>query len=166
MTGQEYVNFHLNFKGDQNQNLPDLLIAILIENAHRETVGSGLNERIALVVGPLYVFEDSLSGDQTNSMVITGSGSSVSTPSGMLGRCREIFSYLFFLLPFKDYYHNYLIYQTLLQFSTKDLQLLLVKLTSKFPSNTNSVSSILLLYNINTMIKFVVKIFVEENVDF
>lgn len=98
MTGQEYVNFHLNFKGDQNQNLPDLLIAILIENAHRETVGSGLNERIALVVGPLYVFEDSLSGDQTNSMVITGSGSSVSTPSGMLGRCREIFSYLFFLL--------------------------------------------------------------------
>jgi len=83
MTGHEYVNFHLNFRGDQDQNLPKLLNAILVENAHRETVGTGIDEKIALVVGPLYVFEDSLYQDVTNSIVVTGSGgTTVSAPSG------------------------------------------------------------------------------------
>lgn len=76
--GTQHVNFHLTFRGDQDANLPKLLIAIIVENAHRETI----NNRIALVVGPLYIFEDSLQQDHTNSMVVTGGGTTLSTPSG------------------------------------------------------------------------------------
>lgn len=90
------MNFHLNFKGDQDQNLPKLLNAILVENAHRETVGTGIDEKIALVVGPLYVFEDSLYQDQTNSMVVTGSGTTLSTPSGMSNLSHPIVPHVMF----------------------------------------------------------------------
>ena len=33
--GTQHVNFHLSFRGDQANELPKLLIAILVENAHR-----------------------------------------------------------------------------------------------------------------------------------
>lgn len=76
--GTKHINFHMTFRGDQNPNLPKLLIAIIVENAHRETI----DNRIALVVGPLYIFEDSLQQDHTNSMVVTGGGTTLSTPTG------------------------------------------------------------------------------------
>ena len=76
--GSNHVNFFLTFRGDQDVNLPKLLIAIIVENAHRETI----NNRIVLVVGPLNVFEDSLQQDHTNSMVVTGGGTTLATPSG------------------------------------------------------------------------------------
>ena len=44
----------------------------------RETI----DNRIALVVGPLFVFEDSLQQDPNNSIVVTGGGTTLSTPSG------------------------------------------------------------------------------------
>ncbi|XP_060588954.1 uncharacterized protein LOC132744304 isoform X2 [Ruditapes philippinarum] len=75
--GSDHVNFYLTFRGDQDANLPKLLIAIIVENAHRETI----NTNIVLVVGPLNVFEDSLQQDHTNSMVVTGGGTTLATPS-------------------------------------------------------------------------------------
>lgn len=52
---------------------------MIVENAHRESI----DNRIALVVGPLYIFEDSLQNDITNSMVVTGGGgTTISPPAG------------------------------------------------------------------------------------
>ncbi|WAR28402.1 hypothetical protein MAR_014106 [Mya arenaria] len=90
--GTQHVNFHLSFRGDQVPELPQLLIAILVENAHRETI----NNRIALVVGPLFVFEDSLQQDPTNSIVVTGGGTTLSTPSvSLLFNIKHVIAFVF-----------------------------------------------------------------------
>ncbi|XP_052225149.1 uncharacterized protein LOC127840777 [Dreissena polymorpha] len=54
--GTQHVDFILTFRGDKANDpaLRNKIIDIIIENAHREAI----NNRIALVVGPLFVAED------------------------------------------------------------------------------------------------------------
>ena len=67
----EHVNFYLTFRNEQDANLAKLLIGILVENAKRDTI----NNRVALVVGPLYVYETSLQQGRTQADVVSGGGS-------------------------------------------------------------------------------------------
>ena len=66
----QHVNFYLTFRNEQDANLAKLLIGILVENAKRDTI----NNRVALVVGPLYVFETSLQQGRTQADVVSGGG--------------------------------------------------------------------------------------------
>ncbi|KAH3813070.1 hypothetical protein DPMN_141519 [Dreissena polymorpha] len=68
--GTQHVDFILTFRGDKANDpaLRNKIIDIIIENAHREAI----NNRIALVVGPLFVAEDSLQADA----VVSGSTTS------------------------------------------------------------------------------------------
>ena len=77
----DHVNFYLTFRNEQGANLAKLLIGILVENARRYNI----NNRVALVVGPLYVYETSLQQGRTQADVVSGGRGGGTTPATSSG---------------------------------------------------------------------------------
>ena len=83
------MNFYLTFRNEQDAFLAKRLIGILVENAKRYNIGG----RVALVVGPLYVYETSLQQGRTQADVVSGGGGGGTTPGTPGGAGKK--AYLF-----------------------------------------------------------------------